>query len=51
MKDLGPVNSLEKARLDKSVYNFLYDDENNYIFMEPKSFEQIEIKKDIVGEK
>ena len=23
----------------------------NYFFMEPKSFEQIEIKKDIVGEK
>ena len=43
--------SVEKARLEESVYNFLYDDENNYIFMEPKSFEQIEIKKDIVGEK
>ena len=43
--------TVEKAALDESVYNFLYEDENNYFFMEPKSFEQIEIKKDIVGEK
>ena len=32
-------------------YNFLYEDDQNYFFMEPKSFEQIDIKKDIVGEK
>ena len=43
--------SVEKASLDESKYNFLYEDENNYFFMQPKSFEQIEIKKDIVGEK
>ena len=43
--------SVEKASLDESNYNFLYEDENNYFFMEPKSFEQIEIKKDVVGEK
>tara|TARA_B100001057_G_scaffold310631_1_gene310710 strand:+ start:934 stop:1494 length:561 start_codon:yes stop_codon:yes gene_type:complete len=43
--------TVEKASLDESVYNFLYDDENNYFFMEPKSFEQIEIKKNIIGEK
>jgi len=29
----------------------LYKDENSYFFIEPKSFEQIEIKKNIVGEK
>ena len=43
--------TVEKASLDEINYNFLYEDENNYFFMEPKSFEQIEIKKDIVGEK
>jgi len=43
--------SVEKASLDETKYNFLYKDENNYFFMEPKSFEQIEIKKDIIGEK
>ena len=43
--------SVEKASLEEINYNFLYEDENNYFFMEPKSFEQIEIKKDLVGEK
>jgi len=43
--------TVEKATLEETKYNFLYEDENNYFFMEPKSFEQIEIKKDIVGNK
>ena len=43
--------SVEKASLEEINYNFLYEDENNYFFMEPKSFEQIENKKDLVGEK
>ena len=43
--------NVEKASLEEISYNFLYGDENNYFFMEPKSFEQIEIKKDLVGEK
>ena len=42
---------VEKASLDEIKYNFLFEDENNYIFMDPKSFEQIEIKKAIIGEK
>ena len=43
--------TVEKASLDEIKYNFLYEDENKYFFMEPKSFEQIQIKKDLVGEK
>ena len=43
--------TVEKASLEETKYNFLYEDENNYFFMEPKSFEQIEIKKDLIGEK
>ena len=43
--------TVEKASLEETKFNFLYEDENNYFFMEPKNFEQIEIKKDIVGEK
>ena len=43
--------TVEKASLDENKYNFLYEDESNYFFMEPKSFEQIEIKKEIIGEK
>ena len=43
--------TVEKASLDEVKHTFLYEDENNYFFMEPKSFEQIEIKKDTIGEK
>tara|TARA_B110000444_G_C18531312_1_gene451336 strand:+ start:82 stop:642 length:561 start_codon:yes stop_codon:yes gene_type:complete len=43
--------SVEKASLDETKFNYLYDDETNYYFMDPKSYEQINIKKDIVGEK
>ena len=43
--------TVEKASLEEMSFNFLYDDENNYFFMNPKTFEQIEIKKDIIGEK
>ena len=43
--------TVEKASLEETDCNYLYDDENNYIFMDPKTFEQIEIKKDLIGEK
>ena len=43
--------NVEKASLEETTFNFLYADENNYFFMDPKTFEQIEIKKNIVGEK
>ena len=43
--------TVEKASLDEINFNFLYEDENNYFFMDPKSFDQIEIQKDLVGEK
>mgnify|MGYP006135860549 CR=1 FL=1 len=43
--------SVEKASLEENKFNYLYDDETNYYFMDPKSFEQIDIKKEIVGEK
>ena len=43
--------SVEKASLEETKFNYLYDDESDYYFMNPKSFEQINIKKNIVGEK
>ncbi len=43
--------TVEKASLDELKYNYLYEDEKNYFFIEPKSFEQIEVNKRIVGEK
>ncbi len=43
--------TVEKASLEETKYNYLYDDENHYFFMDPKTFEQIEIKKQVVGDR
>ena len=43
--------TVEKASLEEVSYNFLYEDENNYFFIDQKTFEQIDIKKTIIGEK
>ena len=43
--------TVEKAAVEEEKFTFLYEDENNYFFMNPKSFDQINIKKEIVGEK
>ncbi|MDB9745397.1 elongation factor P [Candidatus Pelagibacter sp.] len=43
--------SVEKASLDETKFNYLYEDETDYYFIDPKSYEQINIKKETVGEK
>ena len=43
--------TVEKASLEETAFTYLYEDELNYFFMNPKNFEQTEIKKDIVGQK
>jgi len=43
--------SVEKASLDETKFSYLYEDETDYHFMNPKSYEQINIKKGVVGEK
>tara|TARA_B100001996_G_scaffold45064_1_gene32544 strand:- start:545 stop:1105 length:561 start_codon:yes stop_codon:yes gene_type:complete len=44
-------DTIEKASIEETKHSYLYEDENNYYFMEPKTFEQIDIKKEILGEK
>ena len=43
--------TIEKASLDEIKFNFLYDDGESYHFMNPDSFEQIDLNKNLVGEK
>ena len=43
--------TIEKASLDEIKFNFLYNDGESYHFMNPDSFEQIDLNKDLVGEK
>ena len=43
--------TVEKALIEETNFNYLYSDENNYFFMDTKTFDQIEIRKDIIGDK
>jgi elongation factor P len=43
--------SVEKASLDENKFNYLYEDDSDYYFMDPKTYEQINLKKNIIGEK
>ena len=44
-------DAVEKASLDEIKFIYLYEDEDDYYFINPKTFEQINIKKNIIGEK
>ena len=43
--------TVEKASLEEVKYNFLYNDETDCYFINPSSFEQININKQLIGEK
>tara|TARA_B100000886_G_scaffold166744_1_gene113957 strand:- start:1817 stop:2377 length:561 start_codon:yes stop_codon:yes gene_type:complete len=43
--------TVEKALLEETKLTFLYKDENDFYFMNPETFEQININKNIIGEK
>ncbi len=44
-------DSVERAILDDRKYNFLYEDDSSCHFMDQTNFEQIQIKKTLLGEK
>ena len=44
------TDSVEKAFIDEGKYNYLYQDGASYIFMEPNSFEQVHVPREIIGE-
>ena len=43
--------SVEKASLEESKFNYSYNDETDYYFINPLTFNQTNINKKIVGEK
>ena len=43
--------TVEKALLEETKFTFLYKDENDFYFINPETFEQININKNIIGEK
>jgi elongation factor P len=44
------TDSVEKAFIDEGKYNYLYKDGDDYIFMEPTTFEQVHVSKTILGD-
>ncbi len=44
-------DTVERAHLEDKKFNFLYADEDNCHFMDQINFEQIQIKKSLLGEK
>ena len=43
--------TIEKAELDEKKFNFLYIDGESCHFMDNKTYDQVEIKKNVIGEK
>tara|TARA_Y100001960_G_C14587381_1_gene783837 strand:+ start:324 stop:884 length:561 start_codon:yes stop_codon:yes gene_type:complete len=43
--------TVEKASIEEIKHSYIYEDENNYFFIDQKTFEQINIQKNILGEK
>ena len=44
-------DTVEKASVEELKFTYLYEDEDYYYFMDGKTFEQINIKKNTIGEK
>src|SRR5262245_57727306 len=44
------TDSVERAYLENKDYNYLYEDDMGYNSMQPETFEQISISKDIIGD-
>lgn len=44
------TDTVERAYLEEKDYNYLYEDDMGYNFMQPESFEQISISKELLGD-
>ncbi len=44
------TDQVERAYLEEKDYNYLYEDDMGYNFMQPESFEQISISKELLGD-
>ena len=47
---LRTTDSIEKAFIDQAKYQYLYHDGEHYNFMQPETFEQVSVGKDVVGD-
>ena len=50
VKSYRTTENVERAFLDEKYYEYLYEDDMGFNFMEPETFEQISISKDLIGD-
>jgi elongation factor P len=44
------TEQVERIYLDEKIYNYLYEDDSGYTFMEPQTYDQITVPKDLIGD-
>jgi len=44
------TDQVERAYLEDKTYSYLYEDDTGYTFMDPDSYDQITVPKDLLGE-
>jgi elongation factor P len=44
------TDQVERAYLEEKKYNYLYEDETGYTFMEPETYDQITVPKELIGD-
>ena len=44
------TDQVERAYVDDKTYNFLYEDDDGYHFMNPETFDQITVPKEMLGD-
>lgn len=44
------TEQVEKAFVEEIKFNFLYDDGDNYVFMNPENYEQVNVPHDVMGD-
>jgi len=47
---LRTTDSVEKAFVESQRYNYLYQDGDHWVFMQPETFDQVHVGKDVVGD-
>jgi elongation factor P len=48
---LRTTDSVEKAFIDQGNYQYLYQDGDQYVFMQPETFDQVHVPADVIGDK
>ncbi|MGH6828777.1 MAG: elongation factor P [Rhizomicrobium sp.] len=48
---LRTTDSVEKAFIEQKTYQYLYHDGDNYVFMQPETFDQVAVGSDVIGDR